>query len=346
MQQGGLGKGQAQTSGILEPQVADSLACRRSSEAAWEQHDGQWVARSGPDVYACGGCSDAACAQFAEYGRSNSSFSGNETMRRRCRASPARPELFDCDSISEGANMSAVFFGSSHTRVEFFHVWRLLAQWYWPEDLPQNMTSEPAGGSKFFSQLLGDSSSMEGWQHGVLPICGGKASIMLFFSFKHEYWVQVDNLVLPVRLAEAGIGSPDYFVTEQNIWSMFPSMVKNRGHWNETEYVESELQYMRWVKDNFGQSRTHTLWLYGSSESPGHPDLRVAQADSFLARFNEVRQQNPSWSACAVSREAAARPPPTMVCAHGCDGPLPMVRAQMIIQEWNLFLKRLPAKAP
>jgi hypothetical protein len=207
------------------------------------------------------------------------------------------------------------FYGSSHTRTLFFHVYRLLAGIPFPQPLPDEVTNQAAGGSK-----------MNGKQNWTFQLCDNQYSITIIFAFKSFYYMPARDEEFLDTVATK-FGTPDLLFTEASIWSYYEKeLVKHPRNMNMT-LADEEEYFLNLIARRFANAHTQIVWAWGSGESPGRKSK-----EQFITTYGRAFHAYPSSRVCVLDKETLARPPGGMLCLHGCDGPVVMIQAQMILR--------------
>jgi len=347
-------------------------ACEDIGSSSWEYEphheemkigNNKWFVTTAGGQYECGDCSIGCEGKYSKY-KVGYNLSGVDKCPTRflnevdksplyCNAVPKRNE--NGEPYKRTMNIAA--YGSSHTRVLYFHIWRLLAGKRWPEPLPEEMVSAQAGGT---------GAPAGGHQNSSFDFCNGRLRLNIVFHFKRFFLSTAsDNHFLQV-LGELNMTDLDLLVTEESVWSRFEAELRPgesrreicekvgiwcqlytqdpqrcQGFadcaegWNMTMASE-EHYFLDWLVQHFGSKKVDTIIAVGSGESP---DKKLAETADFMTRIAAESAKHSKWKACVLDRRILGRPPAGMVCAHGCDGPAPAIQAQAILRSINSVLE-------
>lgn len=311
-----------------------TASCKDIAYAHWVEPvepEGHWFVKTLDTPYACGDCS-SQCTSFADYSNNGIENCGTKHLSSNLRV--------DCDAFSRSKgespqtiNMAA--FGDSHTRVLFFHIWRLLSGSNWPEDLPAWMKSKEYGGGR----------SPTAFQTHQFSLCEDRLIINVEFHYKRYYKTAANEAHFLETLRNRSIaGKLDLLIVGESIWSTYEQTFvprkPNEEGFNMT--LQSEQEYfLNWVAHNFASEDTYTILSVGSGESP---EAKSEETNQFIRTLHSVAAENPTWSGCVLDRRSLARPPAGMICHHGCDGPVPMIYAQAILRSLFRMAEEKPHK--
>jgi len=343
-------------------------ACEDIASAYWNQEPSvsgdRWYVKTRGGTYECGGCS-AGCTGAGSKYQVQYNLSGLDNCPTRF-LSEIQQNPFDCDAVPEEDQngqpykraINIAVYGSSHSRVLFLHMWRLLAGERWGDPLPPEMLTEAQGGN----------GALGGYQVYSFDFCESRMHVNIVFHYKRYFLSTAnDNQFLRV-LSEINMTELDLLITEESIWSRYEAEMLGKNSrrntymraigeptapdgwilasvdprtewgegWNVTSAFEEEY-YLDWLVQHFSSRRTDTIIAVGSSESP---DQKAAETADFMTRVAAESARNPQWKACVLDKRILTRPPGGMVCGHGCDGPVPAIQAQAILRSINGVLKR------
>jgi len=340
-----------------------SQACEDIASSSWEQKrsesEDRWFVKTSGRTYECGDCSVGCTGEESKYQVKYNLSDVDSCPTRFLTAVPQSP--FDCNAVPKRTQngdpyqrtMNIVVFGSSHSRVLFFHIWRLLAGKRWPEPLPEELLTYEHGGG---------GGALGGHQISTFDFCESRLRLNIGFHFKTYFLSTANDEEFLRVLNEWNITGVDLLITEESIWSRFerelqanasrtntymraigeptsrwgegftPAFVDPTSEWAEGWNVTmafEENHYLDWLAHHFNSKRTYTIIAVGSGESP---DQKGNETAEFIARVAAQSAKTTTWNACVLDKRILARPPAGMVCVHGCDGPVPMIHAQAILR--------------
>ena len=316
------------------------LAIEEAQARRWSVVTNRTGSRSRP--YTCGGCT-AGCKHLINYKRIE--YAQCPTVNLTL------PRLFDCDHVvADSTPVDVVMYGSSHLRELLYMMYRLLFRQYWPAPLVGHAEAD-----KWATQLGGHGCHsneacyrQRGRTQFELNVCG-KRRLKIYFQFKCFYKEPVGEANFLQELTRRGLRSPDFLFTEASPWTLYMSKEQlssyRRASRNESQAMKQaeEDYFLAWTARNFANHHTQHVWMLASAESPGsnEPPLPPAQA---LARQAGLAARTPGWRMCGFNRETLSRPPGGMVCTHGCQGPVLMIHAQMVLRSIGARLRRPAAR--
>lgn len=335
-------------------------ACEDIASSSWEheraESDERWFVKAAGGEYGCGDCSVGCTGIDSIYQVSYNLSDVDKCPTRFLNEVGKSP--FDCKAFPDLSAtgepyqkiVNIAVYGSSHSRVLFFHLWRLLAGKRWPEPLSEYMVSPEAGGGN------GGIGRYGGHQHSTFDLCKGRLRLNVVFHFKRFFLsTGNENHFLQV-LDDLNMTDLDLLVTEESVWSRFEAELR-RGRsrrelqmgdpdmcqsleecaegWNVTMASE-EQYYLDWLVQHFSAPKMDTLIAVGSGE---HPSSRVDETADFITRIAAESAKHSNWKACVLDRRILGTPPAGMVCGHGCDGPAVSIQAQAILRSISGVLK-------
>lgn len=332
-------------------------ACEDIGSSSWEheraESEERWFVKTVGGQYGCGDCSVGCSGRDSIYKVSYNLSDVDKCPTRFLNEVDKSP--FDCNAVPKRNDngepyqrtMNIAVYGSSHTRILYFHIWRLLAGKRWPEPLPEEMVSAEAGGG---------TGPFGGRQNSTFDFCTGRLRLNLVFHFKRFFLSTGNDAHFLQVLGELNMTDLDLLVTEESVWSRFEAELRP-GHsrreihtqdpqkaqglpevaegWNVTMASE-EQYYLDWLVQHFSSKKTDTIIAVGSGEQP---ESRLAETSDFMTRIAAESAKHSKWKACVLDKRILGRPPAGMFCGHGCDGPAVSIQAQAILRSINGVLK-------